>query len=162
MSSEHTEEDYTIDLVAASGASLTHPTQASALRKGGCALLKSRPAKTVEILTFKPGKYGHAKVSIEAVDVFNGKKYQDIAPAHSNTKVPFVRKKEYLVLMVSADGFLTLFDEAEGKTKADVKMQAGDVGEKTGGSLGAKKEVLVVVLGTMGEEIVVDTKEIKE
>ncbi|KAK3078075.1 hypothetical protein LTS18_008509 [Coniosporium uncinatum] len=109
----------------------------SALRNGGCALLKSRPAKIVEILTSKPGKYGHAKVSIEALDVFNGKKYQDIAPAHSNMEVPFLRKKEYFVLMVSADGFLTLFDEA-------------------------KKEVLVVVLCAMGEEIVVDAKEMKE
>jgi len=52
-------------------------------------------------------------------------------------EVPFVRKKEYFVLMVSADGFLTLFDEA-------------------------KKEVLVVVLCAMGEEIVVDAKEMKE
>jgi len=160
MSSEHTERNYTIDLVAASGASVTYPTQASALRKGGCALLKSRPAKIVEILTSKPGKHGHAKVSIEAVDIFNGKKYQDIAPAHSNMEVPFV--KEYLVLMVSADGFLTLFDEAEGKTKADVKMPARDVGEKIERLLEAEKEVLVVVLGAMGEEIGVDAKEIKE
>ena len=46
-----------------SGAADTIPMQASALRKGGFALLKGTPCKIVEMSTSKTGKHGHAKVS---------------------------------------------------------------------------------------------------
>jgi translation initiation factor 5A len=64
-----------------SGASLTFPQQASALRKNGFVLLKGFPCKIVDMSTSKTGKHGHAKISITGVDIFTGKKYEDITPS---------------------------------------------------------------------------------
>lgn len=64
-----------------SGASQTFPQQASALRKNGFVLLKGFPCKIVDMSTSKTGKHGHAKVNITGVDIFTGKKYEDICPS---------------------------------------------------------------------------------
>jgi translation initiation factor 5A len=104
------------------GASLTYPSQASALRKGGYVVLnKTRPCKVVELSVSKPGKHGHAKVNITAIDIFTSKKYNHIAPSHGTVEVPYVRKQEHLLLDVAGDGFLSLFDVEAGETKDDVK-----------------------------------------
>ena len=48
---------------ANAGASSTHPTLCSSLRKGGHVMLKGQPCKIVELLTSTPGKHGHSKVA---------------------------------------------------------------------------------------------------
>ena len=72
--------DETFEQVS-SGASQSYPQQASALRKNGFVLLKGFPCKIVDMSTSKTGKHGHAKVNIVGVDIFTGKKYEDICPS---------------------------------------------------------------------------------
>jgi translation initiation factor 5A len=121
--------------------------QCSALRKNGFVCIKQRPCKIVDMSTSKTGKHGHAKVHLTAIDIFTGKKLEDLCPSTHNMDVPNVSRKEYQLVRVSADecgltsltmsrqldisddGFLNLMSD-DGETKDDVKIPEGEVGDK--------------------------------
>src|ERR1700743_1051895 len=117
--------------------------QCSALRKNGHVVIKNRPCKIVEMSTSKTGKHGHAKVHLVAIDIFTGKKLEDLCPSTPNMDVPNVRRQAYRLvrlagpvwspappaqLDVTDDGFLSLMSD-DGGTKDDVKVPEGDVGD---------------------------------
>ena len=60
--------------------------------------LQNRPCKIVEMSTSKTGKHGHAKVHMVALDIFTGKKLEDICPSTHNMDVPNVKRKDYQVM----------------------------------------------------------------
>ena len=62
--------------------------------------LQNRPCKIVEMSTSKTGKHGHAKVHMVALDIFTGKKLEDICPSTHNMDVPNVKRKDYQVMSV--------------------------------------------------------------
>jgi len=111
-----------------SGASETFPMQCSALRKGGFVMIKNRPCKIVEMSTSKTGKHGHAKVHLVALDIFTGKKLEDICPSTHNMEVPNVKRKDFQLIGLD-DDFLSLMDD-NGDTRDDLKcpgpLQPGD------------------------------------
>merc|ERR1712141_954489 len=111
------------------GASETFPMQCSALRKNGYVMIKGRPCKIVEMSTSKTGKHGHAKVHMVALDIFTGKKYEDICPSTHNMNVPNVTRKDYQLLEINADdGFVELMDDA-GEQKCDLQLPDDDTGK---------------------------------
>lgn len=69
--------------------------QCSALRKNGHVVIKGRPCKIVDMSSSKTGKHGHAKTNIVALDIFTGRKYEDMSPSTHNMDVPNVGRKEY-------------------------------------------------------------------
>lgn len=69
--------------------------QCSALRKNGFVVIKGRPCKIVDMSTSKTGKHGHAKVHLVALDIFTGKKLEDLSPSTHNMEVPNVVRREY-------------------------------------------------------------------
>ncbi|KAL8881907.1 MAG: hypothetical protein Q9198_000993 [Flavoplaca austrocitrina] len=148
-------------------ASLTTPTQASSLAKGDHILIESQPCKIVSKATSAPGKHGHAKISFVALSLLNGKKYTDICPAHHIVQVPIVTRKEYLVIDITTEGFLSLFDIHNPEvTKDDIRAPGveTEVGQKLSklwekATEGGEGEVWVVVLGSMGMEVVDAVKE---
>merc|ERR1712042_223851 len=111
-----------------SGSSETYPQQCSALRKGGHVMIKGRPCKIVEMSTSKTGKHGHAEVHMVALDIFTGKKLEDICPSTHNMNVPNVVRKDYQLVNID-EGFLSLMDDS-GDTREDLKCPEGDVGEE--------------------------------
>jgi len=142
---------------AGSGASLTYPMQCSALRKNGHVCIKSRPCKIVDMSTSKTGKHGHAKVHLIAIDIFTGKKLEDICPSTHNMDVPHVRREEYQLVMVD-DGFLNLMTQ-EGTPKDDVKVPEGDLGKEIQTGFEEGKDLLVTIISAMGEEQAISYKE---
>ncbi|CAG7961884.1 unnamed protein product [Penicillium nalgiovense] len=144
---------------ADAGASQTFPMQCSALRKNGHVVIKNRPCKIIDMSTSKTGKHGHAKVHLIATDIFTGKKLEDLSPSTHNMDVPHVNRKEYQLLDITEDGFMSLMTD-NGDTKDDVKVPDNDVGEKINQMFTVEeKECNIVVLTAMGEEAAMECKE---
>jgi len=144
-----------------SGASDTYPQQCSALRKGGYVMIKDRPCKIVEMSTSKTGKHGHAKVHMVALDIFTGKKAEDICPSTHNMNVPNVTRKDYQFIDID-DGFASLMDD-DGEMKSDLRIPEDDgTDNSVGKEITEKHEkgetFLVTVLSACGEEKIVGTK----
>ncbi|KAJ6036458.1 eukaryotic translation initiation factor 5A-2 [Penicillium herquei] len=144
---------------ADAGASATYPMQCSALRKNGHVVIKGRPCKIVDMSTSKTGKHGHAKVHMVAIDIFTGKKLEDLSPSTHNMDVPHVSRKEYQLLDITDDDFLSLLKD-DGDTKDDVKVPEGEVGERINRMFkDENKDVNVIIQTAMGEEAAVEAKE---
>lgn len=139
-----------------SGASATFPMQCSALRKNGHVMLKSRPCKIVEMSTSKTGKHGHAKVHMVGIDIFTGKKYEDICPSTHNMDVPHVKREDYQLTDID-DGFLVLLND-NGDLREDLKIPDGDLGTQLRAEFDAGKELVCTVLKSCGEETVIAIK----
>lgn len=142
---------------ANAGASDTFPMQCSALRKNGHVVIKGRPCKIVDMSTSKTGKHGHAKVHLVAIDIFTGKKLEDLSPSTHNMEVPNVSRTEFQLIDID-DGFLNLMT-AEGSTKDDVKAPEGELGDKLQAEFDEGKDILVTIISAMGEEACISYKE---
>eukprot|EP00002_Diphylleia_rotans_P016856 TRINITY_DN3274_c0_g1_i1.p1 TRINITY_DN3274_c0_g1~~TRINITY_DN3274_c0_g1_i1.p1 ORF type:complete len:168 (-),score=35.20 TRINITY_DN3274_c0_g1_i1:207-710(-) len=153
---QHEEVDTTFEAVS-SGASATFPMQCSALRKNGHVVLKGRPCKIVDMSTSKTGKHGHAKVHMVGIDIFTGKKYEDICPSTHNMDVPNVTRRDYQLLDINEDFCSLLLDD--GSTKDDLRVPEGEVGKIVREGFEAGKDLIVSVIGAMGEEAIIQAKE---
>jgi len=141
---------------ADAGASATFPMQCSALRKNGHVMIKGRPCKIVEMSTSKTGKHGHAKVHMVALDIFTGKKLEDICPSTHNMEVPNVTRKDYQLIGLDEE-FLSLLDDS-GDTRDDLKCPDGSVGDEIRDAIQSDRDLLVTVLSAVGEECVIAVK----
>ena len=90
------------------------PKQAGEVKKGSYIMLKGHPCKVVDYSTSKTGKHGHAKAHIVGIDIFTGKKCEDLCPTSHNMSEPIVKKFEYTVMDVTDEGALSLLT-AEGE-----------------------------------------------
>ncbi|CAL8241988.1 unnamed protein product [Merluccius merluccius] len=145
---------------ADSGASTTYPTQCSSLRKNGHVVLKGRPCKIVEMSTSKTGKHGHAKVHMVGIDIFTGKKYEDICPSTHNMDVPNVTRLDYQLVGLE-DGYMSLLKD-NGEQKEDLKLPISDLGKEIQNKFDAGESFMVTIQTAMCEEAAVGTKVLNE
>jgi len=163
MSDEH--EDAPTFEQADAGASACFPMQAGSIKKGGHAMLKGHPCKVVEVTTSKTGKHGHAKAHIVGIDIFTGKKYEDLCPTSHNMEVPFVNRAEFQLVDISDDGYVTLMTEG-GDTKADLTLpkdtegNEDDMAKQIRDMFASEKQILVGVLSACGTEKIIAAKEL--
>ncbi|OEL19725.1 Eukaryotic translation initiation factor 5A [Dichanthelium oligosanthes] len=153
-------EEHHFESKADAGASKTYPQQAGTIRKNGYIVIKGRPCKVVEVSTSKTGKHGHAKCHFVAIDIFNGKKLEDIVPSSHNCDVPHVNRTEYQLIDISEDGYVSLLTES-GNTKDDLKLPTDEnllAQIKSGYDDG--KDIILTVMSAMGEEQICALKEI--
>eukprot|EP00698_Gefionella_okellyi_P015265 TRINITY_DN4305_c0_g1_i1.p1 TRINITY_DN4305_c0_g1~~TRINITY_DN4305_c0_g1_i1.p1 ORF type:complete len:156 (-),score=44.73 TRINITY_DN4305_c0_g1_i1:80-547(-) len=143
---------------ADAGASLTHPEQASALRKNGFVLLKGEPCKIVDMSTSKTGKHGHAKVHIVGLQIFNNKKYEDLCPSTHNMSVPEVSRKDFTMVDLD-DDFVSMMDD-DGDIKSDLKLpEDAELQKDIRDGFAAGKELVLTVLSAMGKEQIIQARE---
>merc|ERR1712059_198343 len=106
------------------------------------------PCKIVEMGTSKTGKHGHAKVHMVALDIFTGKKLEDICPSTHNMEVPNVKRKDYQLIGM----------DDTGDTREDLKCPEGDIGAEITAAIENETDILVTCLSAVGEECVIATK----
>ena len=140
-----------------SGASLVVPTQAGNIKKGGHVCIKGRPCKVVDYSTSKTGKHGHAKANITAIDIFTGKKLEDICPTSHNMDVPVIKRTDMQLIDISDDGFVSLMSDS-GDTKDDLKLPENDIGQKIKELFDKGDDILCTVVSAMGEEHILGHK----
>jgi len=122
-------------------------------------MIKGKPCKVLSISVSKTGKHGHAKCNFLAVDIFTGKKLEDMVPSTHGTTVPVVSRTEWEIIDIDNDE-LTLMDEA-GNQKTDLNLP--DFPEKMGEEIseawnGGENSVMVTVQKAVGIEQVVAYK----
>ena len=138
-----------------------YPVQASSIRIGGYILIRERPCKVTYMSTSKTGKHGHAKINFTATDIFTEKKMEEICQSTHNINVPIVTKKEYQLVDIDEDGYITLFDEEINETTEDQKLRDKKVDIDIKKNFEEGKELIVTVISAMGESAVIDFKESK-
>lgn len=139
---------------------LTYPMQCSALRKNGYCMMKGHPCKIVDMSTSKTGKHGHAKVNMTGIDIFDGKKYEDMSPSTHNMDVPFVKRTEFTLIDITEEGYLSLMD-ADGDTRDDLHCNHNqDLLNDMQKRFDDAQEVLVTVLAAMGKETPIALKNV--
>jgi len=151
---DHDDDDFTS---GDAGASATYPQQCSALRKNGYVMLKSRPCKIMEMSTSKTGKHGHAKVHMVGIDIFTGKRCEDICPSTHNMDVPNVKRVEYSVIDIDSEGYVSMMDDSS-NTRSDIKLPEGDLGEEIKSKFENGDGIKVTVLQALGEEAIITCK----
>ena len=124
-------------------------------------VIKDHPCKVSDVSTSKTGKHGHAKCNFVAIDIFTGKKYEDIIPSTHTAHVPVVTRKEYSLLNVDVEGFCSLLDEETSATRDDIKLPEvpEGFGREIREAYDAGKGIVVTVLSAMGQEQIVAMKE---
>merc|ERR1711977_101994 len=105
------------------------------------------------------GKHGHAKCHFTALDIFTGKKLEMLESSTHNVECPNVTRREYTLLDISDDGFVSLMEDS-GDTKDDLKLPSGTedlegVATFLQEGFDEGKDVIVTVLSAMNEECIV-------
>jgi len=152
------DDDFVIEVVDA-GASATIPMEAGQVKKGGFMMIKGKPCKILSISVSKTGKHGHAKCNFLAVDIFTGKKYEDMIPSTHGTTVPIVGRAEWEIIDIE-DNELTLMDEG-GNQKTDLNLPTypATFGEEIRTAWdGGENSVMVTVQSAVGIEQVISFK----
>jgi len=130
------------------------------LHKGCYVMMKGGfPCKVVEVARSKQGKHGSAKVSITALDIFTGRKYEDLYPSSKNVEVPEVVKIELEVLGVDPSGRLQVKQLKDGKPFQSVPVPDDEMGERIRSLMGERAAVVVQLQCAMGKEKIVMARE---
>lgn len=152
---EHDEDIET----TASGASLTIPSQVGSLKKNGYCIIKDHPCRIVDMSVAKVGKHGSAKAKMTGIDVFTGNKYEEIHPTSHNVDVPVIRREDWTLVDIARDGFASLMND-NGECKEDIKIPDDEEGAKIREMFENGVTVSVTVLKAMGQEKIVQGKEL--
>mmetsp|Transcript_20263 Transcript_20263/g.20380 ORF Transcript_20263/g.20380 Transcript_20263/m.20380 type:complete len:162 (+) Transcript_20263:94-579(+) len=142
------------------GASHSTPSEAGQIRVGGYMMIKEHPCKVSHVSTSKTGKHGSAKCNFTAIDIFTGKKYEDIIPSTATTNIPIVKRCEYSLVDITDDDFCSLMTE-EGNVREDIKLPTypDGFGREIKLAFETGKPLMVTVVSACGTDQITAFKE---
>ena len=130
---------------------------------GSPIMIKGHACKVVNFSTAKTGKHGAAKAMVTGIDIFSASKYECTFSTTDNVDAPIIVRKEYTLNYIDDEGFMSLMTD-QGELKEDLKLPEEewlkDVATRAKEILEeAKKECLVSVISSMGQEKLISVKE---
>ena len=123
-------------------------------------MIKGKPCKVLNISVSKTGKHGHAKCNFTAVDIFTGKKLEDMIPSTHGTTGPIVNNSAWEIIDIGEEGELTLMDEG-GNQKTDLNLPTFPEGlgdEIRDAWAGGENQIMVSVQAAVGIEQIISYK----
>ncbi|CAB4043199.1 eukaryotic translation initiation factor 5A-1 [Paramuricea clavata] len=90
------------------------------------------------------------------LDIFTGRKYEDICPSTHNMNVPNVSRKDFQLVNIE-EGFTHLMDDG-GDVREDMKVPEGDLGKEIQTKFDNGDEFMCTVLKAVGEEQIIAVK----
>lgn len=97
------------------------------------------------------------QVHLVGLDLFTGKKYEDICPSTHNMLVPHVKRKDYLLVEIENDGSLSLMED-DGHLKTDLNCPSNELGKEIKERYENGESLTLTVMTAMDEEQVVGYK----
>lgn len=139
------------------GGSLTYPAQCGSLKKGDHIVINDQPCKIIELTTSKTGKHGHAKASITAINIFNGKKLEDSLPTSHNVDCPNVKRSVYEFVSIDDNNYVTFIDE-KGELREDLTAN-DELAAPLKDAQDSGKNILLTVLSALETEQIMSIRE---
>ncbi len=156
----------------------TSPEDIGSIQKSDFVVLNGRPLKVVEVTHSSPGKHGHSKVlnnlnifvfliysffikvHLIGIDIFTGRRYEDIRPSGHMIQVPNVRKKDYIIVNIDDDNYVTLLNEDTCKVRSDMKLKEdADITQRLLDKFNeGNGQIKVTILKALGEEQIIAFK----
>jgi len=130
------------------------------IKRGSYVVLRKKfPCKVVEIHKSAPGKHGAAKIRVVGLEIFSGKKYDDIFQGGSMVMAPEVKKTDYQLMFILEDDYVKLHNPTDGTIREDIKLVAGEeLHDSITGDYYDDKTLIVTVLSCMNQEQIVTFK----
>ncbi len=94
--------------------------EVSSLKPGRYVMIDGDVCQIVNIDWSAPGKHGHAKYRVTAIDILTGRKKQEIHSGHDKVEVPIIEKKNALVISVSRDKVMLMDAQTYETFEADI------------------------------------------
>ena len=94
------------------------------------------------------------------IDIFTGRRYEDVRPAGHMIQVPNVRKKDYAVVDIDGDDYVTLLNEETCRIRKDLKLKEdSDITRRLLDKFNeGDGQMKVTVLKALGEEQIIAFK----
>jgi len=83
--------------------------ESNSMKPGKYMIIDGLPCKVVNVDTSRPGKHGHAKLRITAIDIFTGQKKQWLGASGHDIEVPIITRSSAQIVAVNDDS-LQLMD----------------------------------------------------
>jgi translation initiation factor 5A len=133
------------------------------------------PCKIVSMSTSKTGKHGGAKVHMVGIDIFNGKKIEELCSSTDNMNVPDIERYDCQLIDIIEEDVgggdrevrqcLLLDENAMERASLPLPDERDidpEVGPKLLEAFKSGKSLLVSIMKAMGHEQIMGFKEMKE
>ena len=106
-------------------------SHASAMKKGSYILVDDQPCIVkADPQVSRPGKHGHAKVRIKAMNIFTGSTKEIVKPGHDSVEVPIILKKKGQVLSVTGENVELMDMETFETLSSELSFAEEDIKDK--------------------------------